>query len=168
MTPQVGGAIRHRRLFGARGRAGFSAAELIVVVALVGVMFALTIPFFLRYYQAAAVTSASQQVVALLNQARGLAIHENVPGGVCVHPSSTTQIQFVVDGCGGTVWIGAGTDAAGHFALPQGFTMGPATDVTFDYLGAAPGGAVTYTVANASTGGTLAVSVAISGRITSP
>jgi Tfp pilus assembly protein FimT len=131
-------------------------------------MFALTIPFFLRYYQTAAVKSASQQVVALLNQARWLAIQENAPGGVCFHPSSTTQVQFVVDGCGGTVWIGPGTDDAGHFNLPQGFSMNPATNVTFDYLGAATGGPVTYTVTNASSGGTLAVSVAISGRIQGP
>jgi prepilin-type N-terminal cleavage/methylation domain-containing protein len=164
MTPQVGGASRHRRLFGAGGRAGFSAAELIVVIAVVGVLFTMTIPFFLRYYQAAAVKSASQQVVALLNQARGLAVQQNSTAGVCVHLPSTTQMQFVVDGCGGTVWIGPWTDAAGNINLPQGFTMGPATDVVFDYLGAALP-AVTYTVTNAATGATLNVSIAISGQI---
>lgn len=167
MTPQVGGLNKHRRLFGACGRAGFSAAELIVVIAVVGVLFTMTIPFFMRYYQATAVTSASQQVVALLNQARGLAIQQNSTSGLCVHLPSTTQMQFVLDGCGGTVWIGPGTDAAGNINLPQGFTVGPATDVVFNYLGAALP-AVTYSVTNASTGATLTVSIAISGRITSP
>jgi prepilin-type N-terminal cleavage/methylation domain-containing protein len=167
MTPQVGGASGHRRLFRAGGRAGFSAPELIVVIAVVGMLFTMTIPFFLRYYQAAAVKSASQQVIALLNQARGLAIAQNSTLGVCVHLPSTTQMQFVLGGCGGTVWIGPGTDGAGNFNLPQGFTVGPATDVVFDYLGAALP-AVTYSVTNASTGATLTVSVAISGRITSP
>ena len=167
MTPQVGGASGHRRLFGAGGRAGFSAAEIIVVIAVVGVLFTMTIPSFVRYYQATAVKSASQQVIALLNQARGLAIQTNSTSGVCVHLSSTTQMQFVQGGCDGTVWIGPGTDNAGNFNLPQGFTMGPATDVVFDYLGTALP-AVTYTVTNASTGGALTVSIAISGRITSP
>ena len=167
MTLQVGGANRRRRLFGAGGRAGFSAAELIVVIAVVGVLFTMTIPFFLRYYQAAAVKSASQQVVALLNQARGLAVQQNSTAGVCVHLPSTTQMQFVQGGCGGIVWIGPGTDAAGNINLPQGFTMGPATDVVFNYLGAALP-AVTYSVTNASTGATLTISIAISGRITSP
>ena len=167
MTPQVGGASRHRRLFGAGGRAGFGVAELVIVVAVVGLLFTMAIPFFLSYYRAAAVKSASQQVIAFLNQARGIAIQENKLGGVCVHLPSTTQMQFVVDGCGGTVWIGPWTDAAGNINLPQGFTMGPATDVVFDYLGAALP-AVTYTVTNASTGATLTVSIAISGRITSP
>jgi Tfp pilus assembly protein FimT len=164
MTPPEGGASRHRRLFGAGGRAGFSLVELVVLVAVIGVMFSMTIPFFLRYYQAAAVKSASQQVVALLNQARGLAIAQNSTSGVCVHLPSTTQMQFVQDGCGGTVWIGPGTDAAGNINLPQGFTMGPATNVVFNYLGAALP-AVTYTVTNASTGATLTVRIAISGRI---
>jgi len=169
MTPRVGGASRHPRLFGAGGRAGFSAAELIVVVAVVGVLFTMTIPFFLRYYQATAVKAASQQVVALLNQARQLAIQTNSTLGVCVNLPSTTQMQFLQDGCGGTAWIGTGTNDAGRVDLPQGFTVGPATDVTFNYLGAAQP-AVTYTVTNASTGTTLRVSIAISGqiKITSP
>ena len=130
-------------------------------------LFTMTIPFFLSYYRAAAVKSATQQVVALLNQARGLAIAQNSTSGVCVHLPSATQMQFVQAGCDGTVWIGPGTDGAGNINLPQGFTMGPATDVVFDYLGAAQP-AVTYTVTNASTGAALTVSVAISGRITSP
>jgi len=63
------------------------------------------------------------------------------------------------------VWTGPGTDAAGNINLPQGFTMGPATDVVFDYLGAALP-AVTYTVTNASTGTTpLKVSIVTSGQI---
>jgi Tfp pilus assembly protein FimT len=167
MTSHVGGASRHRRLFGAGGRAGFSAPELIVVTGVVGLLFTLTIPFFLSYYRVAAVKSASQQVIALLNQARGLAIQTNSTSGVCVSLPSATQMRFIVDGCGGTVWIGPGTDAAGNINLPQGFTMGPATDVVFNYLGAALP-AVTYSVTNASTGATLTVSIAIRGRITSP
>jgi Tfp pilus assembly protein FimT len=167
MTPQAGGANRHRRLFGAGGRAGFSAAELIVVIAVVGLLFTMSIPFFLTYYQGAAVKSASQQVVALLNQARQLAVQTNSTLGVCVHLPSATQMQFVQDGCGGTVWIGPGTDGAGNINLPQGFTMGPATDVVFDYLGTALP-AVTYTVTNASSGATLTIGIAISGRVTSP
>ena len=167
MTSQVGGATRHRWLFAAGGRGGFGAPELVVVIAVVGVLFTMSISFFLSYYRVATVKSASQQVVALLNQARELAIQTNSTSGVCAHLSSATQMQFVQGGCGGTIWIGPGTDAAGHFNLPQGFTMGPATNVVFNYLGAALP-AVTYTVTSTSTGATLTVSIAISGRITSP
>jgi len=167
MTTQAAGASRHRRLFGADRRAGFSAAELLVVTAVIGVLFAMTLPFYLSYYRTSAVKSASQQIVAFLNQARGLAVQTNSTLGVCVHLPSATQMQFVVDGCGGTVWVGPGTDAAGTINLPQGFTMSPATDVSFDYLGAALP-AVTYTVTHPASGETLTVSVTISGRITIP
>lgn len=168
MTPRVGSAHTRRWLFGGGGHAGFSLTELVVVVALAGVLFTMTIPFLLRYYRAAGVKAASQQVIALFNQARALAIQQNSTTRVCVHRSSTTQMQFVLDGCGGaTVWVGPMTDNAGHIDLPQGFTLTPATDVGFDYLGTALP-AVTYTVTNMSTGASLTVSVALSGRVTTP
>jgi prepilin-type N-terminal cleavage/methylation domain-containing protein len=167
MAPDLVGARGNRRLFRARGREGFGLAELMVVVAVIGSLSALALPSFLRYYQAAAVKSTSQQVVALFNQARELAIQQNSTQGVCVHLPSNTQMQFIVNGCGGTVWTGATTDAAGNINLPQGFTLTPATDVVFDYLGAALP-AVTYTVTKVTSGATLTVSVAVSGRVRSP
>ena len=167
MTPDLVGASRNRRIYGARGCAGFSLVEIIVAIAVIGSLFAMTIPFFVRYYQAAAVKSSSQQVVALFNQGRALAIQQNSTQGVCVRLPSNTQMRFILDGCNGTVWVGVGTNAAGNINLPQGFTLSPPTDVVFDYLGAAQP-AVTYTVTNASSGATLTVSIAVSGRVRSP
>jgi len=168
MTPDPVGAASNRRLSRARSRAGFGLAELLVVIAVIGVLSAVTVPAFVRYYQAAAVRSASQQVIALFNQARELAIQRNSTLGVCVRLASNTQMRFILDGCDGTVWTGVWTDAAGNIKLPQGFTMSPATDVVFDYLGALLTPAVTYTVTNASSGATLTVSIAVSGRVRSP
>ena len=130
-------------------------------------MFSITIPFFLSYYRVAAVKAASQEVVALFNQARQLAIQSNSTLGVCVNLPTSSEMQFIQDGCGGTVWIGPGTTATGRIKLPEGFRMGPATDVTFNYLGAAQP-AVTYNLTNPTTGAWLTVRIAISGRITSP
>ena len=142
-------------------------AEILVVAAVIGLMFTMTIPFFLRYYRAAAVRSASQVVVALLDQGRDLAIRQNSTQGVCVRFPSNTQMQFVVNGCNGTVWVGIGTDTAGNMSLPQGYTLTPLTSVVFDYLGAATP-AVTYTMANATTGTSLTIRIAVSGRVQSP
>ncbi|MGH7409618.1 MAG: pilus assembly FimT family protein [Candidatus Methylomirabilis sp.] len=167
MTPDLVGASRNRRLSRARGRAGFGLAELMVVVAVIGSLFAMTLPFFLRYYQAAAVKSASEQVIALFNQGRNLAIQTNSTQGVCVRLPSNTQMQFILNGCNGTVWVGVWTDANGNINLPQGFTLSPPTDVVFDYLGTALP-AVTYTMTNPSGGTTLTISIAVSGRIRSP
>jgi len=134
------------------------------MIAVLGSLFTIAIPFFLSYYQAAAVKSTAQQVVALFNQARELAIQTNSTNGVCVRLPSNTQMRFIQGGCGGTVWVGAGTDAAGNFNLPAGFTLGPATDVVFDYLGAAQP-AVNYTLTKTIGGTALTIRVAVSGQV---
>ena len=164
MTPELLRANRSWRLSRARGDAGLTLTEVMVGIAVIGSLFTMTIPSFLRYYQAAAVRSASQQVVAFFNQGRDLAIQSNSTNGVCVRLPSNTQMQFVQDGCNGTVWVGPGTDAAGNINLPQGFTLGPATNVVFDYLGAAQP-AVTYTMTQASGGTPLTIRIAVSGQI---
>ena len=167
MTPDRTEAPRNRWLSRAHGAAGFTIAEILVVAAVIGLLFTMTIPFFLSYYRTAAVRAASQQVVALFDQARDLAIRQNSTLGVCVRLRSNTQMRFIVDGCNGTVWVGIGTDADGNFNLPRGYTLTPATDVVFDYLGAATP-AVTYTMADATSGASLAVRIAVSGQVRSP
>lgn len=146
--------------------AGFTLVELLVLVAVIGVLFALMVPAFLNYYQASQLTTAAQQVRTLLNQARGLAIKQN--GNACVQLASATQMQYSLNTtCTGTAWIGAGTDGVGNINLPQGVTVTASANPVFGYRGAALP-AATYTVTNATTASTLTVSVALSGRITIP
>lgn len=145
--------------------AGFSLTELVVFIAVVGVLFVMTVPFFVRYYQAAAARADVQQVITLFNQARGLAVRQN--DTVCVTMPSSTQMVLRLSDCAGTVWTGPGTDGAGNINLPQGFTIGPLNNVTFNYLGAA-GAAATYTMTNSTTSETNTISIALSGRVTSP
>jgi type II secretory pathway pseudopilin PulG len=144
---------------------GFSISELVVVIAVTGVLSVVMILFFLNYYQAAAARADVQQMMTLLNQAREIAIKQN--DSVCVTFPGGSQMAFLVGGCEGTAWIGAGTDAAGTINLPQGFTVSPLNPVSFNYLGAA-GAATSYTMTNTTTGGTTTISIALTGRVTSP
>ena len=80
---------------------------------------------------------------------------------------TNTQMAFLLGNCAGAAWTGAGTDGAGNINLPQGFTIGPLTNVTFDYLGTAVA-ATTYTMTNSTTGQTSTISIALTGRVTSP
>jgi prepilin-type N-terminal cleavage/methylation domain-containing protein len=144
---------------------GFSAAELLVVVAVIGVLFTASIPFFLSAYQASAARADVQQVISLFNQARELAIKQN--DSVCVSFPSNQQMMLLLSSCTGTAWVGAGTDGTGAINLPPGFTIGPLSAVTFTYLGAATA-ATTYTMTNSTTGGTMTISIALSGRVRSP
>ena len=145
--------------------AGFSLTELIVFIAVVGILFVMTVPFFISYYQAAAARADVQQVMTLFNQARELAIRQN--NTVCVTLPNNAQMVILQGSCAGVAWTGAGTDVAGNINLPQGFTIGPLNNVTFNYLGAA-GAATTYTMTNSTTGALTTISVALTGRVTSP
>jgi Tfp pilus assembly protein FimT len=132
----------------------------------IGVLFALMVPVFLTYYQASQLTTAAQQIRALLNQARELAIKQN--GNACVTLASATQMQYHLNiTCTGTAWVGAGTDGVGNITLPQGVTVTASANPVFGYMGAALP-AATYTVTHTTTAATLTVSVALSGRITIP
>jgi Tfp pilus assembly protein FimT len=164
MTPVIHGAAGKtgRRAFGA---AGFSIPELVIFVAVVGVLFAMSIPSFVTYYQAAALRSDVQQVITLFNQARELAIKQN--DTVCVTMPTGSQLALRLGSCAGAVWTGPGTDGVGNMNLPQGFTIAPLTGVTFNYLGAA-GAATTYIMTNTTTNATSTISVSLSGRVTSP
>ena len=143
-------------------RAGFSATELIVVCGILGLLAAVSVPFFLRYYQSAALKAATEEVAAFLNQGRQVAIKENQP--VCVLTASTS-LQLRVNGCAGTAWVGPGTDSAGNLKIPSGFTMASSANPIFSYLGAASP-AATYTLTNTRNGTTLRVTVSTAGRIT--
>lgn len=145
--------------------AGFSLVELIVLVAIIGVLFAMALPFFVTYYQAAGLRAGVQNVITLLNQARALAIKQN--DRVCVGLPSATRINYRLSNCAGAIWVGPGTDAAGNIKLPQGFNLTATGSPVFSYLGSALP-ATTYTLTNTTTGKTLTVSVALTGRVTSP
>ncbi len=146
--------------------AGFSLAELLAVLAICGVVIGVGVPIVLSYYHSAQNTVGAQQIRALLNQARQMALDQK--DFVCVQVPTPTQMAFYVNStCAGTPWMGSVTDAAGNIGLQPGFTVSASANVVFDYLGRALP-ATTYTVTNAATGLTLTVSVATSGRITIP
>lgn len=157
MVPQ-----RIRRL----GVHGIGLAELLAVLAVIGLMVALGAPTLISYWQASTLTAGAQELQAVLNSARQLAIRENT--AVCVERSGN-QVRFRLGGCAGTIWVGAGTDTNGWMRLSNGIEIVSSTaNVVFSFLGAAtPAG--TYTVRNpANTAQTQTVTVAASGRVTIP
>src|SRR5262245_2962629 len=133
-----------RTLFTERRAPGFSATELMMVCDILGILGAISLPFFLTHYQSARPTAAPEEVAAYVNQARQLAIKENQ--SVCVQ-RTTSSLRFRVSGCAGTTWVGPGTDTSGNLNLPTGFTVTSTADPVFSYLGAASP-AATFTVTN--------------------
>lgn len=155
--------IRHRlRSLDARG---FTAAELIVVLAIVGGIAAVSVPMLLNSYQPSPMEAAVEEVAAALYRGRQLSIANN--RHVCFQAAGN-QYQYAY-GCGGPAIVLPGADASGVFRLANNaiITNGGVNPV-FDYLGAAPTPA-TLTVTYVGPGGAESVqrSVVISrsGRI---
>jgi prepilin-type N-terminal cleavage/methylation domain-containing protein len=144
---------------------GFTLAELVMVIAVIGILAVMAVPSFLSYYHAAGLKSGAQQVVTLVNQARELAIKENQD--VCVTLPSATHISYQLGSCAGGAWVGAGTDATGRINLPPGITVTASANPVFNYVGSALPAAI-YTLTYTQTAATLTVSVAASGRVKIP
>ena len=144
--------------------AGFSLVELLVLVGILGILTTISVPFFIRYYQAAAVKAAAEEVATFLNQGRQIAIKENQ--SVCASIDNNAM-HYHMTNCGGTVWLGPGTDAAGNIRIPAGFTLTTTAEPIFSYLGAAAP-AATFTVRHTPSGRQITVTVTASGRVTIP
>ena len=137
-----------------------------MVIAISGVVISVSVPMVLSYYHSAQNTTGAQEIRALLNQARQIALDQKT--FVCVQVPTPTAMCFYVDTtCTGTRWVGSITDGTGNIRLQPGFTVSASANPVFDYLGRAIPEA-TYTVTNGTTGSTLTVSVATSGRVTIP
>ncbi len=151
---------------------GFSLAELLVVVGLIGLLAAASLPYFVTYWQRAKLRAGAEELATLVNQARQIAISDNC--AVTVNLSSN-RVQFSLGTacprpsyCGSLPcnWRGPGTDGNGNFTLANGELVTAATaNPVFSYLGAATSFG-TFTVRNPTDGRTLSVVVASSGRVT--
>lgn len=141
---------------------GFTLVELIVVIAIIGILAGVALPFLLSYYQTSKVRAAAQTMTTFLNQGRQLAIRTNQ--NVCVH-ITPTAMHYHLGSCTGPTWVGPGSDAVGNVNAPAAITLTTTADPVFNYVGAATPQA-TYTVTSVPDGHTLSVLVTTAGRIT--
>lgn len=136
--------------------------ELVVVVAIIGIIMAVSTPVFLSYWRTSTLRAGAEELATILNSARQLAIKENT--NVCVKRNGN-RVRYHVSTCGGSAWTGVGTESNGDIRLANNVTVSSNTaDVIFTYLGAAAT-AGTYTVTNPVDGRTMNVIVASTGRV---
>lgn len=154
----------------ARDQRGFSMAELLVVVAIIGIMALIAIPTWLAYGPAATITGAAREIQAGLYQARQLAI--TTRQNVCVQLVPPRGYRFmqgaVGPGCAGGVgaWTGADTDGGGTFRLANQNVVVVGANPIFTPFGTAQTTAV-FTVTGPQAR-QITVTVLPSGRVTIP
>jgi prepilin-type N-terminal cleavage/methylation domain-containing protein len=147
---------------------GFTIAELTVVVAILGIVAATGVPSLWTYLRTATLRAGAEEMAAVLNGARHLAIRMNTT--VCV-TNDGSRVQYHVGTCGGAAWTGVGTDAEGHIQLANQLGVSGAPNLCFNYLGAgsatpapcAANGTLTVTIPSGEA--TVQVVMATTGRV---
>src|SRR5213594_1975029 len=143
---------------------GFTLAELMIVLAIGGVLATLVTPALSSYARTAALQATARELAVSINLGRQLAISRNTT--VCVEVASLTSIRLRTGGCGGAIWTGPGTDGSGAIKISDSGALhiSATANVVFTSLGAAsPAG--TYTLTNPVNNETRTVVVAATGRV---
>ena len=154
------------------GRRGYTVVELVVIVGILALIMAASMPLLIGYWRTSTLKAGAQELQALLNGARSLAIKSNSP--VCItsdgtSPNYGTKITYHLSTCAAAAWTGTGTASDGSITLENAVqVMAPSTSVIFTTLGAASpptGVSGDFKVRNPVNNGTATVKVATSGRI---
>jgi len=138
-------------------RSGLSLIELLLVIAIVAILGAITIPFTSSWISKSAVADKTNEVVSFLRSAQSGSISGKAGGPWGVKTEATKAILFQ-----GSTYAGRNTTYDQVITFPSVITATNA-EVVFDTLSGNPANAVTITVS--STRKTKTISVSATGTI---
>lgn len=150
-----------------KSSAGYQLVELLILLAVVGILMAIGFPMYLSYARAQETDGAARTVVISLAQARSLAITRGISYTVTTQTNPNNRMRFsCVAGpqCPTSIYTGPDTDGSGWRTLENGSRIIQGPPIVFNSLGAASTNGV-LRVQNSSATGSLDVCVTPSGKI---
>ena len=153
------------------GQRGFTLVELMVIIAIIGIISTMATPLFMTFLRASETRGASRELAALLHQARELAIARNTNYRVEIEQDNN-RLRFAQSTDGGTTYSPPqppvpGTDGQGYRRLENQARLSNVTidppRFTFNHLGTANAG--TITVQDSKSSSSLNVVISSMGRI---
>jgi len=133
---------------GGRRSAGFTLMELMVVLALIGVMMGIAVPNFREFIRNSRLTSTANDLVVSLNRARTEAVKRQLPVAVCATNNSNATPPVCSSGAytSWVVWVDADNDWVPDNNVNEPvLTRQPAVDATvFVRVSNAESGRVKY------------------------
>src|SRR5262245_49426348 len=147
-----------------KARGGFTLVELMVVLAIGGVLATLATPALASSARTATLQATARELATSINLGRQLAISRNTP--VCVELASPTQLRLRTGGCAGPIWTGPGTDASGAIKISAAGALRISTTANGVLPGLRPATpAGKYPLTDPANNGTRTVVVAATGRV---
>jgi len=159
-----------------RSERGYTMFEILIVVALIGIVSAISVPVFLESNRRDALWSGAEQIGATIRSARFKAISQNTPHRVVFNCPSANELRTLVfqdnpaiddaaDRCSQNL-----DGDSGIIELPSGVAY-DAADATFLEVSgrgifSATGGAIPLTITVTHGGGTRTLTVSATGQVT--
>jgi prepilin-type N-terminal cleavage/methylation domain-containing protein len=121
---------------------GYTFIELLIVLAIIGIIMAVTIPSFSKFRQNSALNADTMNVITLINRARLLSVSSKADSQYGIYLSSTSSILFA-----GTTFASSPVATRETYALSNGVSMtGTASEIVFAKVTGVPSVSATTTI----------------------